>query len=113
MAVYVVVGSTNECSGGVPIGVFTTKEKAINKIISWMKIDFNKLDESKIKKLAKSQFGSTDKSVTWNDFKKIIKNEFEEENSCEWESLGCSLVSTCEFGLFGTDYEIIKHKLDK
>jgi hypothetical protein len=85
------------------IGCFSTKQKAINKIIFLIKGEFDELSqlgEEELVKLNEKWFNEDDDEPgTWNDFYKIIKK---------------NLQSYCESdGLLGTTYKIKKHKLDQ
>lgn len=102
MSVFVVVEEGNGMMGGETIGVYTSKEKAIKKIILLNKKYFDKLDESTIQKKDNHFYGhkkNRDKTEIFNDFKKRTKEDLEENNHA--------------YGFYDTAYEIRKHKLDK
>ena len=87
MELYVVIEQNEGTMRGETIGVFISKEKAINKIISLNKQCFDQLDES----VQKERGG-------WNEYEKITRDELEKEN--------------CAYGIYFTEYEIKKHQLD-
>ena len=95
MEVYCVMETRNGMMGGESIGVFTTRKKAIRKIILLNGNYYNELDGQELERFAKS-FGIRG-TISWIKFKKEIKKEFKEAD------YGYGLCAT---------YGIIKHELD-
>jgi hypothetical protein len=82
------------------IGIFSTKKKAINKILELCKKEYNdsKSDEEFIEDVVEEWFGEVEEPVVWNDFKeKIIK---------KLSKNGCN-------GLSYLSYKIRKHVVDE
>ena len=82
MEVYLVIEDIKYPLELEPKGVFTTKEKATDKIIELNKKDFDKIDPLLVIKCAESFSGRNyiDVSEVWNDREEMIRNAISEDN---------------------------------
>ena len=58
------------------IGIFTTKEGAVSKILALIKNEYDKMDDEELLELNEEWFNEDDNEVaSWSSFKKIIKKD--------------------------------------
>ena len=89
------------------IGIYSSKKKAVNKLLELLKVEYNEFDDNKDELLEEvdNWFDewSSDEPPTWSDYKAVIK-----------EMLAINKDTSCELdGLSYESYKITKKQLDK
>jgi hypothetical protein len=103
MKYWIVICYENDKHDADTIGIYSTRDKALQDILILMKEEYNELkeeEEEEISEVVEDWFPNWNgkKIPTWDDFKKeIIKNL--KRGECD--------------GLFSTNYKITKHIVDK
>lgn len=84
---------------GDSIGIFSTKEKAINKILIFIKQIYDDMEEDDLLDLSEERYKMADDLVSWKIIEKEIRRKLEGCNECN--------------GLSYLNYKINKHTIDQ